>query len=68
LAVGEYSPLEVKQAVTGYGAAGKRQVQLMVRTILALDDIPRPDDAADALAVAICHLQCSRLNELMEAS
>ncbi|MCX6025744.1 MAG: crossover junction endodeoxyribonuclease RuvC [Chloroflexi bacterium] len=68
LAVGEYSPLEVKQAVTGYGAAGKRQVQQMVRAILELDDIPRPDDAADALAIAICHLQCSRLNELVEAS
>jgi crossover junction endodeoxyribonuclease RuvC len=67
LAVGEYSPLEVKQAVTGYGGAGKRQVQQMVRAILALDDIPRPDDAADALAVAICHLQCSRLNDLGEA-
>ena len=68
LAVGEYSPPEVKQAVTGYGAAGKRQVQQMVRAILELDDIPRPDDAADALAIAICHLQCSRLNELVEAS
>ncbi len=68
LAVGEYSPLEVKQAVTGYGGAGKRQVQQMVRTILALDDIPRPDDAADALAIAICHLHCARMKDLVEAS
>ncbi len=68
LAIGEYSPLEVKQAVTGYGGADKRQVQQMVRAILELEAIPRPDDAADALAVAICHLQCSRLTELLEAS
>ncbi|KPL82696.1 hypothetical protein SE15_11490 [Thermanaerothrix daxensis] len=56
LSVGEYSPLEVKQAVTGYGGADKNQVQQMVRLLLNLSEIPRPDDAADALAVAICHL------------
>ncbi len=51
-----YKPTQVKQAVTGYGAADKRQVQDMVRMLLGLDEIPRPDDAADALAIAICHL------------
>lgn len=50
----EYTPLQVKQAVTGYGRADKRQVQLMVKNILKLEEIPKPDDAADALAVAIC--------------
>ncbi|MHB0975812.1 MAG: crossover junction endodeoxyribonuclease RuvC [Candidatus Aquicultorales bacterium] len=51
----EYTPLQVKSAVTGYGKADKRQVQQMVKLLLKLDDIPRPDDAADALALAICH-------------
>lgn len=52
----EYSPQEVKMAVTGYGAAEKKQVQVMVQTMLNLEEMPRPDDAADALAIAICHL------------
>jgi crossover junction endodeoxyribonuclease RuvC len=56
----EYTPNEVKQAVSGYGSAGKRQMQEMVRVLLALEDIPRPDDAADALAVAITHLHTAR--------
>ncbi len=60
LEVEEYTPLQVKQAVVGYGKAEKRQVQEMVRVLLALRDIPRPDDAADALAVAICHAHASR--------
>ena len=60
LEVFEYTPNEIKQAVAGYGSAGKRQVQEMVRVLLALDDIPRPDDAADALAVAITHLNTNR--------
>ena len=51
----EYSPLEIKQAVTGYGRASKIQVQEMTKVILCLPRIPRPDHAADALAVAICH-------------
>jgi crossover junction endodeoxyribonuclease RuvC len=51
----EYTPMQVKQAVTGYGGAKKPQVQEMVRLLLHLDFIPRPDDAADALAIAICH-------------
>jgi crossover junction endodeoxyribonuclease RuvC len=56
LDVAEYTPNEVKQAVAGYGSAEKRQVQEMVRTLLGLPTIPKPDDAADALAVAITHL------------
>ncbi len=51
----EYKPLAVKQAVAGYGGADKRQMQEMVRLTLGLEKIPRPDDAADALAIAICH-------------
>lgn len=53
--VSEYSPLEIKSAVVGYGRAAKVQVQAMVRMLLGLPEIPTPDDAADALAVAICH-------------
>ena len=53
LTIFEYTPLQVKQAVVGYGGAEKKQVQMMVRSILGLDEIPKPDDAADALAVAI---------------
>lgn len=56
----EYTPNEVKQAVAGYGSADKRQVQEMVRALLQLDSIPKPDDAADALAIAITHLNTSR--------
>jgi crossover junction endodeoxyribonuclease RuvC len=65
LPVAEYSPLEVKQAVVGYGGADKNQVQQMVRAILGLEDIPRPDDAADALAVAICHLHSTTVKGLL---
>jgi len=54
--VSEFGPLEVKEAVVGYGKADKSQVQEMVRVLLGLDDIPRPDDAADGLAIAICRL------------
>ena len=57
LPVFEYTPLQVKQAVTGFGRAAKTQVQFMVKTILALPEAPAPDDVADALAVAICHGQ-----------
>ncbi len=66
LAVHEYSPLEVKQAVTGYGRADKAQVQEMVRALLNLAEVPRPDDAADALAVALCHLHAARTQALLE--
>ncbi len=64
LSIAEYKPLEVKQAVTGHGGADKHQMQHMVKLLLELDDIPRPDDAADALAVAICHVHSARLKLL----
>jgi crossover junction endodeoxyribonuclease RuvC len=57
----EYTPLQIKQALTGQGRAEKQQVQYMVKLILNLTSIPRPDDAADALAVAICHSQTNNL-------
>ncbi len=60
LEVAEYTPNEVKQAVAGYGSAQKKQVQEMVRVLLALPEIPKPDDAADALAIAITHLHTKR--------
>ena len=60
LEVFEYTPKEVKNAVAGYGSAEKRQVQEMVRALLQMDSIPKPDDAADALAVAITHLNTKR--------
>jgi len=62
LEVAEYTPLEIKQAVTAYGKADKKQVQRMVQVLLGLSEVPRPDDAADALAVAICHAQCVKTN------
>lgn len=65
LAVAEYSPPKVKDAVTGYGKADKHQVQLMVRNLLHLDETPRPDDAADGLAVALTHYQHSRFSTLV---
>ena len=55
----EYTPLQIKQALTGNGRAEKAQVQYMVKAILGLNAVPKPDDAADALAVAICHSQTS---------
>ncbi|MDI6731464.1 MAG: crossover junction endodeoxyribonuclease RuvC [Candidatus Margulisbacteria bacterium] len=59
--VAEYTPLQVKMAITGYGRAEKKQIQQMVKTLLGLKDVPRPDDAADALAIAICHIHSYRL-------
>ncbi len=53
----EYTPMQIKQAVTGYGKADKKQIQQMVKLLLKMDDIPRPDDAADAIACAITHCQ-----------
>lgn len=64
--VAEYTPMEVKQAIAGYGGADKGQVQQMVRALLSLKDIPRPDDAADALAIAICHLHSRKTRALYE--
>lgn len=66
LPVAEYTPLEIKQAVVGYGGADKNQVQQMVRALLDLEDVPHPDDAADALAVAICHLHSARVQALYD--
>lgn len=60
--VEEYTPLQVKQAVVGYGVAEKRQVQEMVKMLLGLSQRPQPDDAADALAVAICHAHSAQLS------
>ena len=56
----EYTPLQVKQAITGYGRADKHQIQQMVKVLLNLKQIPKPDDAADALAIALCHGQTAR--------
>jgi crossover junction endodeoxyribonuclease RuvC len=61
LEVVEYTPLQVKQAVVGYGRAEKMQVQEMVRMLLCLTEIPKPDDAADALAIAICHAHSRKM-------
>lgn len=65
LPIFEYKPLQVKQAVAGYGGADKHQVQEMVRLLLALDHIPQPDDAADAVAVAVCHIHSARMAALI---
>ena len=64
ISIAEYNPLEIKQAVVGYGSADKQQVQHMIRALLDLDDLPKPDDAADALAVAICYLHSYRMEDL----
>lgn len=65
LSIHEYKPLEIKQAVAGYGGADKRQVQEMVRMLLELDHIPQPDDAADAVAVAVCHIHSAHMKALL---
>ena len=62
----EYTPMQIKQAVTGWGGAQKPQVQEMVRALLELEKIPKPDDAADALAVAICHIHSQAYNQLLD--
>jgi crossover junction endodeoxyribonuclease RuvC len=61
--VGEYTPGEIKQAITAYGSAKKQQMQEMIRLLFGLSEVPRPDDAADALAVAVCHLQRAGLEQ-----
>jgi len=66
LKVFEYTPLEIKLAIVGYGRAEKFQVQRMVQKLLMLKDIPSPDDAADALAVAICHINSYRMKAVMQ--
>jgi crossover junction endodeoxyribonuclease RuvC len=60
----EYTPMQIKQALTGYGKADKKQMQLTVTSLLKLNAVPKPDDAADALAVALCHAYTSRFGEL----
>lgn len=65
LPIAEYTPMQVKQAVSGYGGADKHQVQEMVRMLLELPEVPKPDDAADAAAVAICHLHRARMDSLL---
>ena len=64
LEVVEYTPMEVKQAVVGYGGAEKRQIQYMVQRILDLKEAPSPDDAADALALCICHAHSEKIRSL----
>lgn len=67
LSIAEYTPLQIKQAATGYGQADKGQVQAMVRLLLRLNETPRPDDAADALAVCVCHHATARTLSLLES-
>ncbi|NUM54867.1 MAG: crossover junction endodeoxyribonuclease RuvC [Candidatus Hydrogenedentes bacterium] len=66
LPIGEFSPLEVKNAVVGYGKATKQQVQNMIKILLNLDAAPRPDDAADALALAICQVHAGKITRSLE--
>ena len=66
LPVAEYTPLQVKQAITGYGQADKAQVQQMVSLLLNLRYVPQPDDAADALAISVCHHHSAKLAALLE--
>lgn len=65
--INEYKPSIIKEAICGYGKAEKSQVQKMVKLILEMDDLPRPDDAADALAIAICHSNTSKIKLLTGA-
>jgi len=67
LPIAEYTPMQIKQAVTGYGNASKHQVQEMVRMLLTLPETPKPDDAADAAAVAICYLHRAKLDGLLSS-
>lgn len=64
----DYNPNQVKQAVSGYGAADKKQMQAMVQTLLRLPQMPKPDDAADALAIAICHLNTQRTQQAIASA
>jgi crossover junction endodeoxyribonuclease RuvC len=66
LPIYEYKPLQVKQAIAGYGSADKQQVQEMVRMLLSLDHVPQPDDAADAVAVAVCHIHSAGMIALLD--
>jgi len=66
LPIAEYTPNEVKQSVSGNGRADKKQVQIMVKMLLDMSEIPQPDDSADALAVALCHASHLNLRRMME--
>ncbi len=66
LTIHEYTPLQIKQAVVGYGRAEKQQIQQMVKMLLQLAAIPQPDDAADALAIAICHAHSARYERMKD--
>ena len=59
----EYTPMQIKQTITGYGKADKKQIQQMVKMLLRMEEIPKPDDAADAIACAITHCQAGRMRE-----
>ena len=59
----EYTPMQIKQTITGYGKAAKKQIQQMVKMLLRMDELPKPDDAADAIACAITHCQAGRMRE-----
>lgn len=63
----EYTPMQIKQAIVGHGGAGKKQMQRMVKMLLDLPEIPTPDDAADAVAAAICHFHSARMANLLAA-
>ena len=62
----EYTPLQVKQALTGYGRASKGQIQQMMKSMLGLSEVPKPDDVADALAIAVCHGNSMRFNSIKQ--
>lgn len=62
----DYTPLQVKQALVGYGRADKSQIQSMVKMLLNLSEVPQPDDVADALAVGICHIHSSQFNQVVK--
>lgn len=66
--VAEYSPSEIKNAIVGYGKADKKQMQEMVRILLGLDTVPQPDDAADALAIALCHAQTRQFTARLDGA
>ena len=64
--VSGYTPLQVKQALTSYGRAEKRQIQFMAKNILGLKDIPKPDDTADAIAICLCHINSRKMSALIK--
>lgn len=68
LSISEYTPMQVKNAICGYGGADKKQVQKMVQMLLKIPEIPQPDDAADALAIAICHASSRVMNQEFKTS